>query len=61
MTFLPDPCLRVGGFLIYEYMRKKIDKIFTNPTQQNKVYRCKMGHSRKKKTSWWQQIYSLFF
>ncbi|MFA6253385.1 MAG: hypothetical protein WCV69_03930 [Patescibacteria group bacterium] len=42
-------------------MRRKLDKIFTNPTYQNKAFRCKLGHGKKKKQSWWQQIYSLFF
>lgn len=42
-------------------MRKKIDKIFTHATYQNKTYRCKLCSGKKKKKSWWQQIYSLFF
>jgi hypothetical protein len=40
-------------------MRKRLDKVFCLPTAKNKVYVAK--GKKKKKKSFWQEIYQLLF
>ena len=56
------PCLETRGFIYIvkqKNMRKRLDKVFCLPTAKNKVYVAK--GKKKKKKSFWQEIYQLLF